>query len=48
MLRRFNAAAGLALLAAILASTASAQSRNLTIEIDRAQRVQLNGVVSSC
>lgn len=47
MLRRFNAAAGLALLAAILASTASAQSRNLTIEIDRAQRVQLNGVASS-
>ena len=47
MLRRFNAAVGLALLAAILTSTASAQSRNLTVEIDRAQRVQLNGVASS-
>ena len=47
MLRRSYAVAGLALAAATLASTASAQSRNLTVEIDRAQRVQLNGVASS-
>lgn len=47
MLRRSYAVAGLALAAATLASTASAQSRNLTVEIDRAQRVQLNGAASS-
>ena len=44
MLRRFYAIAGLAL---TVATAASAQSRNLTVEIDRAQRVQLNGVASS-
>ena len=44
MLRRSYAIAGLAL---AVATAASAQSRNLTVEIDRAQRVQLNGVASS-
>ncbi|QYF86114.1 pilus assembly protein N-terminal domain-containing protein [Brevundimonas sp. PAMC22021] len=47
MLRRSYAVAGLALAAATLASSASAQSRNLTVEIDRTQRVQLNGAASS-
>lgn len=47
MLRRSYAVAGLAIAAATFASSASAQSRNLTVEIDRAQRVQLNGAASS-
>ena len=47
MLRRSYAVAGLAIAAATFASSASAQSRNLTVEIDRAQRVQLNGAATS-
>lgn len=47
MSRRFPVIAGVALAAAMMAAPALAQSRNLTVEIDRAQRVQLNGVASS-
>nr|WP_315049747.1 pilus assembly protein N-terminal domain-containing protein [uncultured Brevundimonas sp.] len=47
MSRRFPVIVGVALAAAMMAAPALAQSRNLTVEIDRAQRVQLNGVASS-
>ena len=47
MLRRLQTAAVVGLAVAGLAGAASAQSRNITLEIDRTQRIQLNGAAGS-